>query len=261
VPPPTQETASPADYTLTLAKIVETQHQIQLRHLELQNAKTLVTERLVQIARANGAAIAMLEGKNLRYQSVAGSLTLAAGTVVPLDKGLCVACIRTGQAVRCEDVNSEFLLDTEECKRRGIQSLIAVPIFHDGAVVGGLELYYPTTCAFTDQDVHTCQLMAGLVTEALARDEEVTLKKSRATERAAMLEALEKLKPNLAALTDRPSAKDSFLKTGAALTVPCQKCGHNIVAEEHFCGNCGTPRSDYEAPSMQRKVASLWQMQ
>jgi hypothetical protein len=27
-----------------------------------------------------------------------------------------------------------------------------------------LELYYPTAHAFTDQDVHTCQLMAGLVT-------------------------------------------------------------------------------------------------
>ena len=49
--------------------------------------------------------------------------------------------------------------------------------------------------------------MAGLVTEALARDEEVTWKKSLASERAVMMEALEKLKPNLAALVDRPSAK------------------------------------------------------
>jgi len=34
------------------------------------------------------------------------------------------------------------------------------------------------------------------------------------------------------------------------------------VGEEQFCGNCGTPRSsDYEAPSMQSKVATLWRMQ
>ena len=61
-----------------------------------------------------------------------------------MEKALCVACLRTGQVVRCADVNSEFLLDTEECHRRGIRSLIAVPVFHDGEVVGGLELYYST---------------------------------------------------------------------------------------------------------------------
>ena len=255
-----------ADYTFTLAQIVETQHQIQVRHLKLEHAMALVAERLAQIARASGAAIAMLDGQRLHYRAAAGLLTLPVGTTVPMDKALCLACIRTGQVFRCADVNPEFLLDTEECRRRGIQSLIAVPIFHDGGVAGGLELYYPTTQAFTEQDVHSCQLMAGLVTEALARDEEGTLKKSLATERAVMLEALEKLKPNLAALVDKSAARDSAARTGtpaaAAPRFACQKCGHQLVGEEQFCGNCGTPRSsDYEANGMQSKVASLWHMQ
>jgi GAF domain-containing protein len=266
------DSAANSDYTFTLAKIVETQHQIQVRHLELESAMSLVAERLVQIARASGASIGILDGKKLRYRAAAGLMTLPAGTDVAMDKALCLACLRTGQVFRCADVNPEFLLDTEECRRRGIQSMIAVPIFHDGGVAGGLELYYPTTQAFTEQDVHTCQLMAGLVTEALARDEEVTWKKSLATERAAMLEALEKLKPNLAALMDKPAAKDSAPLSSAAAaaattsasasTFLCRKCGHTLVGEEQFCGNCGTPRSsDYEPPSMQSKVASLWHMQ
>ena len=260
------EPSANADYTFTLAQIVETQHQIQVRHLELDHAMALVAERLTQIARASGAAIAILDGKKLRYRAVAGLLTLPAGTTVPMEKALCLACIRTGQVFRCTDVNPEFLLDTEECRRRGIQSLIAVPIFHDGGVAGGLELYYPNTQAFIEQDVRTCQLMAGLVTEALARDEEVTWKKSLASERAVMLEALEKLKPNLAALVDKSAAKDSTARTGApaasASSFACHKCGHQLVGEEQFCGNCGTPRSsDYETPSMQSKVASLWHMQ
>jgi putative methionine-R-sulfoxide reductase with GAF domain/ribosomal protein L37E len=263
----TESTAN-ADYTFTLAKIVETQHQIQVRHLESESAMALVAERLTQIARANGAAIGTLAAKSFHYRAVAGQLTLPAGTDVSMEKALCVACLRTGQVVRCADVNSEFLLDTDECHRRGIGSLIAVPVFHDGEVVGGLELYYSTGQGFTEQDVHTCQLMAGLVTEALARDEEVTWKKSLATERAVMIEALEKLKPNLAALIDRPSAKEPAAKPSSAssatdaTTFTCRKCGHKIVGEEQFCGNCGTPRSsDYEPPSMQSKVASLWHMQ
>src|SRR5580765_6229739 len=64
---PSQTVASePAtDYTLTLAKIVELQRQIQLRQLELGNAISLVTERLTEIASASGTAVGILEGKKL----------------------------------------------------------------------------------------------------------------------------------------------------------------------------------------------------
>ncbi len=276
------EPPAPTDYSSTLAEIVSTQHQIQVRHLELDDAMSLVAERLTQIARASGAVVGILQGKKVRYKAASG-LTLPAGTEVPMEKALCFACLQSGQVFRCADVHevhSEGLLDTEECRWRGIQSLIAVPIFQDGEVAGGLELYYPNPRGFTDHDVHTCQLMAGLLTEALGRDQEVSLKKSLASERAVMLEALEKLKPNLAALVDASgadvSAADVSAAKGTALNaamapppkatsspiVACRKCGHQLVGEEHFCGNCGTPRSsDYEPPSMQSKVATLWRMQ
>ena len=257
----------------TLAEIVSTQHQIQVRHLELDDAMSLVAERLTQIARASGAVVGILQGKKVRYRAASG-LTLPAGTEVPMEKALCYACLQTGQVFRCADVHHEDQLDTEECRWRGIQSLIAVPIFQDGEVAGGLELYYPNPRGFTEHDVHTCQLMAGLVTEALGRNQEVSLKKSLASERAVMLEALEKLKPNLAALVDVSAAdvsgaKDAALNAAAAPPAKatsagfaCRKCGHQLVGEEQFCGNCGTPRSsDYEAPSMQSKVATLWRMQ
>jgi hypothetical protein len=102
VPSQTPGTEPTTDYTLILAKIVELQRQIQLRQLELSNAISLVTERLTEIASASGAAVGILEGKKLRYRAATGLLTLPPGTVVPLEKALCVACIRTGQAFRRE---------------------------------------------------------------------------------------------------------------------------------------------------------------
>ena len=260
-----KEPAQPTDYTLTLAQIVETQHHIQVRKLELESALTLVAERVVGMGRAGGAAVGIVDGKTVRYRAVAGQMTPPTGSAVPIEKSLFVPCVKTGQVFRCADVSSEFLLDADECKRRGIQSLIAVPVFHDGGVAGGLELYYSSPSAFTEQEVHTCQLMAGLVTEALARDEEANWKKSLASERAAMLEALEKLQPNLAALVERPATRNAApvaASMPASRPYSCRKCGHQLKAEEQFCGQCGTPRAaDYEAPSMQSKVASLWQMQ
>ncbi len=271
-PPQAHDTEQPGstDYTFTLAKIVDTQHQIQIRQLDLDSALSIVAERLVEIARAQGAAIGILNGKTLRYQAVAGTLTLRAGTDVPMEKTLCLASLRTGQVFSSADIGPDFLIDPEECRRRGIQSLIAVPVFHDGAVAGGVELYYPTTHAFTEHDVHSCQLMAGLVSEALARDEEVTSKKSLVNERAAMLEALEALKPNLTALVDKSSAKNSRARTVAptpaesapTCTFECRQCQHKLVGEEQFCGNCGAPRgSNNEATSLQTTVAALWHTQ
>jgi len=266
--PSTKQSQRQGDYTRTLAQIVETQHQIQVRHLELKDTITLIGERIVDIAGAGGCGIGILDDKTVLYRAAAGSMTLPLGTEVTLEKALCVACLRTGQVIRCSDVSTEFLLDVEECRRRGIQSMIAVPIYHEDNVVGGLELYYGSANAFIEQDVHTCQLMAGLITEALVRNKEIALKKSVADERASMLQALEKLKPNLAALV-HPPANSTAPVTHSAATAPvpattaaCRKCGNEMVSAEQFCGKCGTPRSgEYESPTMQSKVAYLWQMQ
>ena len=273
------QTTPQGDYAATLAEIVETQRQIQVRHLELENAMSLVAQRVTEIARAGGAAIAFVDRMKVRYRGVAGKMTLAAGTEVSFEKALSVATLKTGQVIRCADVNPEFLFDPEQCRRRGIQAMIVVPIFHEGGIAGALELYYATTQAFTEQDVHTCQLMAGLITEALARDEELGWKKSLASERAVMLEALERLKPKLAALADTATAKSSAPRKTASRaavapasgsTYVCRQCGHKLVGGEQFCGSCGTRRdggssvgrsTEYEPPSMQSRTASLWHMQ
>ena len=261
-------TAPTAESGFSLAQIVEIQHEVQVRHLGLQNVMSLVVERLTQIARTGGAAIGILEDKKVHYRAAAGVMALPAGTEVAMEKALCIDCLRSGGVFRCADVNTEAVLDKDECRRRGIQSMIAVPVFHHGTVAGGLELFFPKAQAFTEEDVHTCQLMAGLVTEALARNEEASWKKSLADDRALMLEALEKLKPDLAALADTHAAKGLAARAGAlsmagsTSTFVCPKCGHQLVGQEQFCGNCGSPRNaNYGAPNLQSKVASLWHMQ
>jgi GAF domain-containing protein/ribosomal protein L37E len=254
----------PPDHSAALAKIVETQRELQMRRSDLADPIALIAQRVVEIVRAGGSAIGIVEGETVVYRAKAGLMTPSAGQL-PQEKALSTACLRTGHAVRCDDIDTEFLVDADECRERGIQSMIAVPVFRDGAVAGVLEIYYSSKRGFTEQDVHSAQLMAGLVGEALAREEEKTWKKSLASERAVMLEALEKLKPNLAALVDvspgkngAPAASREPSKTSPV----CRKCGHELPEEEQFCGKCGTPRSGvYEPPNMQSKVASLWQMQ
>jgi hypothetical protein len=263
------------DYASTLSLIVETQRQMRERPQDLNNPMAFIVERAAQIARAGGAAVGIVEGEKLHYRATAGLKNPP--NDASKDRALSALCLKTGQVLRCTDVNasnvnSGNIPDSTECKRLGIQAMIAVPVFRDGVVGGALELYYTAAQSFTEQDVHTAQLMAGLVADALAREEEATRRKSLAGERALMLEALERLQPNLAALVGASTEKGSVSKSAPASALPgsttpakisivCSKCGHDLLDEEQFCGKCGAARGDYQAPSMQSRVASAWHMQ
>ena len=262
---PGKTARSDADYTLTLAEIVEAQRQIQARHLELDKAMGLVAESVARITGANGAGVGILEGKTVHYRAGAGASALPVGSEVPLATAICAASVRTGQVIRSDDVNTEVLFDPEPCRERGILSLVAVPIYHDGDIIGGLEIYFDKIHGYAEQDIHTCQLMAGLVTEAIGRDADSKLKKSMAAERSTMLAAIERLQPNLAALVAEDQSAAATRTDASASAVaksPCWKCGGTLVADEQFCGKCGAPRvSDTEPASLQRKVASAWHTQ
>jgi putative methionine-R-sulfoxide reductase with GAF domain len=255
------ETRPDTDYTRTLAEIVEAQHQIQIRHLESDDAMAAIAERTARIIGGSGAGIGILEGKVIRYHAGAGSSALPAGSEVPLETAICAICVRTGQVLRTPDVNTEFLFDPDTCHPREILSLVAVPIYHDGNIVGALEVYFPKLQGFVEQDVHTCRLMAGLVTETIGRSSESALKKSVAEERSSMMAAIDQLRPNLLPLTgEQPVASSTDIEKQPASveTISCWKCGNALVADEQFCGKCGAPRSEKEIPGLPSKLVSPW---
>jgi GAF domain-containing protein len=260
-----ESSRSAGDYTLTLAEVVEAQRQIQARHLELDKAMAVVADKVARITGASGAAIGILEEKTVHYRAGSGASALPLETEVPLATAICATSLRTGQVIRSEDVNTEILFDPEPCRQRGILSLLAVPIYHDGDIMGALELYFDRVHGYAEQDIHTCQLMAGLVTEAIGRDAELKSKKSLAAERSMMLAAIERLQPSLATLAqDQPAATggtDRGAAAVAAVKSPCSKCGSNLMAEEQFCGKCGAPRvSEGDPSSVQNQPASAWDM-
>jgi hypothetical protein len=168
--------------------------------------------------------------------------------------------------LRCADAGDDFRVNPEIAKRFGIGSLIAVPVLHNGKTGGALELVFTKTDAFQDQDVRTCQLMAGLVTETLTRTAEEQWRKGLAAERASMLEVLEKIKPQLARLANSPEAalglsNESPETARTQFEGPqCQNCGNELAPGEVFCGSCGTSRSSSSRNDLQSKWATLWNL-
>ena len=263
---PEENSPPTSDYALILAEIVEAQHQIQLGNLESDEAMAMVAGKIARITNASGAAIGILEGQTIRYRAGAGAPALPLGSEVPLETAICAISVSTGQVLRTPDINMELLFDPDLCRKRQILSLVAVPIYHDGNIVGALELYFDRLQGFAEQDIQTCQLMAGLVSEAIGQGTESALKKSMAAERSAMLTAIEKLRPNLSVLAEDQTPdiadKDHAWEADVAKSSVCWKCGDVLVEQEQFCGKCGASRAaEGDQSSIQSKLASAMRMQ
>jgi hypothetical protein len=244
-----------ANYGSTLGRIIDIQRQIQTEQLNANQAMSVIAEQLTEICGSAGAAIGLVKESIVDYRAVAGIRTPAAGSSVPLEKALCSACIRSGQVFSCPDIKPEILIDSQECKRRGIGSLIVVPVFHNRGIAGAVELYFSDARAFSSEDIHSCQLMAALVTEVLATKEArktASLGGSAGTNSELSGSSMPVKQPASEQITSKPEPA----------VASCYKCGNKLLVEEQFCGECGAPRSaDTVTPNLQSKVASLWHMQ
>ena len=248
--------------TSILAQIVETQHEIQSGHLDLDGTTNLVMDRILRITGAQGAAIGILDKDKLVYRAARGILSGQIGKAVRPEASLSSSTIQHDLIVRCPDAGTDFRVNPEITKRLGIGSLISVPVLHNGKTGGALELAFAKVDAFHDQDVRTCQLMAGLVTETLTRTTEEEWRKGLAAERASMLEVLEKIKPQLARLANTPQAALTLSPSEPVTTEEerCQHCGAELSPGEVFCGACGTSRSSESRNDLQSKWATLWNL-
>jgi GAF domain-containing protein len=259
-----------ADYVQTLAHIAETQNLIQSSRLDLPAATMLIAEQVAKITKASGVAVGIVEGDQIVYLASRGTAADEMGLRLPLASCLSAYCLENGQLLQCSDTKADSRLRYELCRLRCVKSLIAVPVYHDGRIAGVLEVRFAEPDSFREQDARSSQLMAGLVGDAIARASGLELKLSLATERASMLEVLERIKPQLERLAEPllvPNKKEEAVLssdqgTEQSPSEVCRGCGRQFSGEELFCGNCGTARQEITSRGdIQSKWASLWHMQ
>jgi hypothetical protein len=153
-------------------------------------------------------------------------------------------------------------------------------VYHAGQVAGVLELRFARANSFREADLRSAELMAGLLSEAMVTAARMKWKEALASERQSMLEALERIKPQLERLgSDSPESvsaqkppiafspqatahSESFLRRMADT---CPACGSEFFDEsESFCGICGTARpveavtADSEGSSAAIKTDLPW---
>jgi hypothetical protein len=259
-----------------LAKIVETQELLRSQASDVRTAAYLIAERLQDITHAIGVAIALVREDQLEYCAATGDAASLAGSRLAMDSSL----------------SADGQLSTEFIQGIGSKSSIALPLHHEGKLAGLLEIRFSDADSIQEPEIRSCQLMAGLMTEAIARATDREWRQTLAAERAAMLEALQRIKPQLERLavgsglnvakpavhvaesaesavepaveTFEPRATVPISESGAksSCATICSQCGYQFGEQELFCGRCGTARPAGTLPSgdLQSKWASLWHM-
>jgi hypothetical protein len=252
-----------SDFTEIVAQIVDCQHYIQSRKLELEPALELVATRLQKVAGGIGAAIGVREGDSIVYKAGSGTAATLVGTSLPLDASLSAQCIRSGKTSRIPFAEGDPQLDHNLVKSLGAQSLLISPVFHEGKVAAAIELFFSEARLLEESSVRACELMAGLAAEAMAQSAEEELKQELAAERASVLMALETLKPQLQRLVQPPAMAPQPEADKKAEGDLCRACGHNFAGNESFCGVCGASRGSgkYPGSELQSKWATLWERQ
>jgi hypothetical protein len=270
------EPRSRPDPTEALAQIVETQEFLRSQAGELQVAANVIVERLRKITHASGVAVAVVRENRLEYCAATGDAASLTGSSLPMDSSL----------------SADGRLSTEFSREHAGKPSMALPLYHEGNLAGLLEIRFADADSIQEPEMRSCQLMAGLMTEAIARAADKDWRQKLAAERAAMLEALERIKPQLERLAVEPGknvAAQAHPVIGpaesvvepveigeAGLGIPvstssaksgretvCSQCGYQFGEQELFCGRCGTARPSATSSSgdLQNKWASMWRQQ
>src|SRR5579863_3774688 len=134
----------------------------EMARLDLDAALQLLAERAHYITGASGAAIALRRNENCREENrgyenrgyenrgyenndmlcraSAGTGAPELGALLSMERGLSGECVRTRQALRCDDTALDPRVNREVCRELGIASVVVMPIMSDQLVLGVFEL-------------------------------------------------------------------------------------------------------------------------
>ena len=183
--------------TESLSAIVELQGSIATGELDVDGAMDLIAVRARNVANATGIAIGLLEGDQLVYRAGSGSAATYVGQHV-----MATLCVSTHNAasseiLRVENAQTDARIEAAICRQLGAQSLLILPIYHDRAVAGVLEVLFIEAHAFQPREVRSYRLMAGLVEEAMSDAARPEQEKALVVDQPTMRQSIGQIRPQI----------------------------------------------------------------
>ena len=162
-----------------LRAVIAMQHELAAVGLDLKAVMQRIADRTRELTGGTSAAVRLLDGDALVCGATSGAPEIANPHRLPIGNNLSGHAMRSGRSLLCLDTENDDRVDTALSRRRGVRSIIAVPLLHAGQAVGLLLLYGDKAGAFGEQDVTMMELLSVVLSGAMAHAAEFEAKRDQ----------------------------------------------------------------------------------
>lgn len=150
-----------------LLEVIAIQTEVARLGLDLGGLMSLVVNRTLNLADADGAAVEMAEGDDMVYRAAAGMAGGSLGLRLNRDASLSGLCVSQNRALHCDDALVDPRTDRAACMRLGLRSMVVVPLRHQGETVGVLKAMSSRVAHFSERHIALLGLLSDLVGAAM----------------------------------------------------------------------------------------------
>lgn len=128
-----------------------------------------VVMRAQAFTSATGAAIALTEGEEMVCRASSGTTAPDVGVHLSIEGSFTGLAVTSGQALRCDDSESDSRVDAAACRIMRTRAMCVVPVRDQGSVAGVLAVFSTNANAFSDYHMAVLKTMADLISQSLER--------------------------------------------------------------------------------------------
>ncbi len=153
----------------SLADIGEVQRAIASETFNVDGIFQHIVESASRVSHASGAAIGVLNQAQLIYWAGSGSLADSVGTQVTVSLTDSAHANYGREILRVDNAASAPRIEADTCRQRGANALLILPIHHDRALAGVLEILFAEAHTFENREILTYWSLVEQVESAIRR--------------------------------------------------------------------------------------------
>jgi hypothetical protein len=129
----------------------------------------LITEHARKVGNATGIAIALLERDQLVYRAGSGSAAAYVGKHALAVLSTPVRGHSHNEIMRVENAHTDVRIQAAICRELGATALLILPIVHNDAVAGILQILFDEPHTFAEPELRSYRIIAAFVEEVVDR--------------------------------------------------------------------------------------------
>ncbi|MBS0660755.1 MAG: PAS domain S-box protein [Verrucomicrobia bacterium] len=151
------------------AGIVRLLHDLTTRDFDLSAALQLVASRTLELVRASGVALDLVEGSDVVCRAAVGAIARQPGDRGNWPGPLADEALRAGKLVVCADAEVDPRVDRAACRAIGARSVVVLPVRLGEGALGLLKAVSQRADAFRAGETSNLLVLAGAVGAVIQR--------------------------------------------------------------------------------------------